>query len=126
MNSSFRLNKGMVHFVVDLDIHEGKFDQFERIAQEMITGTLKETGALGYEWFLSADRKQCRLLENYADANAALAHCTGPVVKELVAKMLETASITGFEVYGDPGPEAAKILTGVGAEIFGYWHGLGR
>jgi quinol monooxygenase YgiN len=118
--------KNTVHFVVDLAIHEGKFDQFESIAQAMIAGTLKETGALGYDWFLSADRKRCRLLETYVDANAVLAHMTGPVVQQLVPKILATSSISGFEVYGDPGPEAAKMLAGVGAEIFPLWHALGR
>jgi quinol monooxygenase YgiN len=115
-----------VHFVVSLAIHEGKLDQFESIAKTMIAGTLKEPGALVYDFFLSADRKRCRLLETYADANATLAHCTGPVVQGLVPKMLETSSITGFEVYGDPGAEATKILAGVGAEVFPLWHALGR
>ncbi len=120
------MTKNTVYFVVDLTIHEGKFDQFESTAKAMIAGTLKEAGALGYEWFLSADRKRCRLLETYADANAVLAHMTGPVVQQLVPKILETLSISGFEVYGDPGPEAAKMLAGVGAEIFPLWYGLGR
>jgi len=120
------MSKTMVYFVVDLAINEGEFSQFESIVQAMIESTLKEAGALGYEWYLSADHKRCRLLETYADAKAALAHCAGPVVKELVPKMLETTTISGFEVYGDPGPEAAKILGGVGAKIFPFWHGLGR
>jgi quinol monooxygenase YgiN len=120
------MSKNVVHFVVDLTINEGKLSQFESIAQAMIAGTLKEAGALGYEWFLSADRKRCRLFETYADANAVLAHMMGPVVQELVPKILETSSLSGFEVYGDPGPEAAKALAGVGAEIFPSWHGLGR
>jgi|SRR5580658_5637476 quinol monooxygenase YgiN len=120
------MTKGKVYFVVDFAIHEGKFDQFESIAQAMITGTLKEAGTLGYDWFLSADRKRCRLLETYADVTAVLAHMTGPVVHELVPKILGTSSISGFEVYGDPGPEAAKMLAGAGAEIFPLWHALGR
>lgn len=120
------MSQSKVYFIVDLAINEGKFKQFESIAQAMIAGTLKESGALGYEWHLSADHKRCRLLETYADAKAALAHCTGPVVQELVPKMLETVNISGFEVYGDPGPEAAKILAGVGAEIFPLWRGLDR
>lgn len=120
------MDKNMVRFTVDLAINEGKFNQFESIVRAMIAGTLKEAGALGYEWFLSADRKRCRLLETYADANAVLAHCSGPVVQELVPKILETSTISGFEVYGDPGPEAAKMLAGIGAEIFPLWRGLGR
>jgi quinol monooxygenase YgiN len=126
MNEKRAMDKNFVYFTVDFAITDGKLDQFERVAQEMTAGTRKEEGALAYEWFLSADRKRCLLLETYKDANAVLAHCTGPVVRGLVPKILEASSITSFEVYGDPGPEAAKILAGVGAKILPLWHGLGR
>jgi quinol monooxygenase YgiN len=119
------MDRKIVRFTVDLAINDGKLDQFDGIAQEMIACTLKEPGALAYEWFLSADHKRCLLLETYADANAVLAHMKGSAVA-LVPKLLETSSINSFEVYGDPGAEAAKMLTGIGAEIFPHWHGLGR
>ena len=115
-----------VRFTVDLAINEGQFDKFAAIAQTMIAGTQKEPGTLGYDWCLSSDRKRCRLVETYADANAVLAHIMGPVVQELVPKMRETATITGFEVYGDPGPKASEMLAHVGAEIFPIWLGLTR
>ena len=116
----------IVRFTVDLAINEGKFNEFESIAQEMIAGSRKEPGTLGYDFFLSRDRKRCRLLETYADASAVLAHMTGPVVQQLVPKAVQTASITGFEVYGDPGPAATKMLMGFGAQVFDPWHLLGR
>jgi quinol monooxygenase YgiN len=120
------MSKANVHFTVEVTINEGKFDTFQAIVQTMIAGTQKEPGALGYEFHLSADRKRCRLLETYADANAVLAHMAGPVVQELVPKLLQTVTLNRFEVYGDPGPKAAEILTGVGAEIFPFWRGLNR
>jgi quinol monooxygenase YgiN len=119
------MDNKIVRFTVDLAITDGKLDQFDSIAKEMIVCTLKEPGALGYEWFLSADHKRCLLLETYVDANAVLAHMKGSAVA-LVPKLLETSSINSFEVFGDPGAEAAKILAGVGAEIFPLWQGLGR
>ncbi|MGO9126033.1 MAG: putative quinol monooxygenase [Terriglobales bacterium] len=118
--------KQTVRFTVDLTLNTEKVDKFESIAQAMIAGTQKEPGALGYDWFLSGDRKRCRIVETYADANAVLAHLTSPVVQELVPKLLEASSINGFEVYGDPGPKAAEMLAGFGAEIFQLWQGLGR
>lgn len=119
------MDRNLVYFTVNFAITDGKLDHFERVAQEMIAGTRQEEGALAYEWFLSPDRKRCLLLETYKDANAVLAHCTGPVVQGLVPKILESSAITSFEVYGDPGPEAAKILAASGAKIFPLWHGLG-
>jgi len=115
-----------VHFNVSLTIHEGKLAAFEETAKAMIAGTRKELGALGYEWYLSGDRKLCRLVETYANADAALAHCTGPVVLDLVPKLLELASVASFEVYGDPGPQASAMLAGFGAAFFEFRQGLAR
>jgi quinol monooxygenase YgiN len=115
-----------VHFIVDLAIHEGKLAAFEETAKAMVAGTKKEPGALGYEWYMSGDRKSCRVFETYANAEATLAHCTGPVVTGLVPKLLESASITRFEVYGDPGPQVSAMLVGFGAAMFEFRQGLGR
>jgi quinol monooxygenase YgiN len=121
----FGVSKQTVYLAVDFAINEGQSDAFESIAQAMVAGTQKEPGALGYEWYLSADRKRCRLIETYADANAVLAHFNGPVVQELVPKIIGTASVTGFEVCGDPGATARAMLAPFGAEIFEFSRGLG-
>jgi quinol monooxygenase YgiN len=118
--------KHMVRLTVDLTIKEETVNEFEAIARTMIAGSQKEPGTLGYDFFLSDDRKRCRLVESYADADAVLAHFKGPVVQELVPRLLETSSLTGFEVYGNPGPEATQMLKGFGAEIFDFWDGLTR
>jgi len=115
-----------VYLIVSLTIHEGKLDAFQAIAREMVEATKKEPGALGYEWYLSGDGKRCELIETYADANAVVAHFAGPAVQVGVPKMLAVADVSSFDVYGDPGPKAREILAGFGAEIFSYWHGLGR
>ena len=120
------MTKDKVRFTVDLAITEGKLDEFEAIAQTMIAATQKEAGTLTYQLFLSGDRKHCRLIETYVDANATLAHLTGPVVQELVPKILEVSTISGFEIYGNPGRQAAEMLKGLGAEIFESWHGFSR
>ena len=106
-----------VRFVVSFTINDGAFVAFERIARVMAAESQKEPGTIAYEWFLSADRARWRLFEAYVDADAVLAHLTGPVVQELVPKLLETGR-AGFEIYGDPGPEASAMVAGLGAEIF--------
>jgi quinol monooxygenase YgiN len=118
--------KQTVRLAVDLTINDGKLDAFEAIAQEMVDGAQKEPGTLGYEWFLSADHKKCRLLETYKDGDAVLAHFKGSVVQVLVPKLLGTASLAGFEVYGDPGAKAKEMLAGFGAEVFEFRCGLDR
>lgn len=115
-----------VQFLVSLAIQEGKFEAFESLAQNMSSHTEQEPGASTYEFFLSPDRKQCRLVERYANVDAVLTHITGPVVQQLVPKMLEVSDLTGFEVFGDPGPDASKILAAVGAQIYARWRGFSR
>ncbi len=120
------MNTHTVHFLLDLDIHDGKHNDFERVVNAMVEGTRKESGAVAYEWFLSADGRRCRLLETYVDANAVQAHLAGQVVQQLVPKMLEFSSIARFEVYGSPDAPAAVALEAFGAEIFKSWKGLAR
>ncbi|HUO15809.1 MAG TPA: putative quinol monooxygenase [Verrucomicrobiae bacterium] len=115
-----------VYLSVSLAIRDGKLEEFKTVAREMVDATRKEAGTLGYEWYLSSDGQRCQLLETYADADALLAHFGGPAVQIGVPKMMVTANVTGFQVYGDPGPKAKEILSGFGAEIFSYWHGMGR
>jgi quinol monooxygenase YgiN len=120
------MDKHVVRFTVDLTINEEKSNEFDGVVQAMIADSQKEPGTLGYDWFLSSDRRRCRIVETYADANAVLAHLTGRVVQELVPKLLGASSLTGFEVYGEPGPNAAQMLARFGAEIFELWQGLSR
>jgi quinol monooxygenase YgiN len=115
-----------LYFKLDFNIHEGKLATFEQTAKTMIDGTKKKSGALGYEWFLSEDRKSCRLLETYANADAMLAHMNETVVRELLPKLLESATLAKFEVYGEPGAEARGMLARSGAVIYAFRRGLGR
>jgi quinol monooxygenase YgiN len=120
------MSKQMVRFNVSLAINEGKLREFEAIARTMIADTEKEAGALSYDWYFSNDGKSCRLVETYADADAMLAHMMGPVVQDLVPKLLGVSSLAGFDVYGEPGTKATEMLKGVGTEIFQYWSGIKR
>ncbi len=111
---------------MNLTPNEGQLDAFKGIAQTMTEGSKKEPGTLGYEWFASGDSKRFRLVETYVDADAVLAHFMGSVVQELVPKLAAVCSVTGFEVYGDPGAKVTEMVAGFGAEIFQYRMGIDR
>jgi quinol monooxygenase YgiN len=118
--------KDTVRFIVDFTIDDGQLDAFEHISQEMTALTETEPGTLAYDWYLSGDRQRCRLYESYTDGNAVVAHLTGPVVQQLVPKLLGVSKLSGFEVYGDPGPTATEMLAGLGAELFQPWLAISR
>jgi quinol monooxygenase YgiN len=111
---------------VSLSVHDGKLDAFQAIAREMVEASRKEPGTLGYEWFMSDDGKHCQLIETYVDADAVLTHFAGPAVQVGVPKLLKTADVASFQIYGEPGPTVREGVGAFGAEIFSYWHGLDR
>jgi quinol monooxygenase YgiN len=118
--------KKPVFFTVSLGIMDGRRPAFESTAREMVAATGQESGTLAYEFCVSDDGTQCRLLEGYIDADAAAAHLTGPVVTGLVPKLLESTTLEGFEVYGDTSPQLVQIVANFGARIFGNFHGYRR
>ena len=111
---------------VSWTIPDGKLEEFQAIAREMVERTQNEPGTLGYEWYVSADGKRCQLIETYVDAEALLAHLAGPGPQEGVPKLMTMASVNGIQVYGEPGPKAREILAHFGPEIFSHTLGLNR
>jgi quinol monooxygenase YgiN len=120
----YSLAKSTVQFTIDLKINDGQLEAFESLAKAMSAATQIEPGALTYAWYLSEDRKHCRLVEKYTDGNAVVTHLSGRVVEEFVPKLLAVSKLTRFEVHGDPGPKAGAMLAGFGAEIFRHWQGF--
>jgi len=115
-----------VHLLVQLSIHEGKIDDFQKIGEEMVALTGNEPGSLAYEWCLSSGRRRCLVVEMYQHDDAVMTHLNGSVVKDLLPKLLQHARIDRLEVFGNPSPNVAALLSGFGAEIFPLWRGLGR
>ena len=116
----------VVRLAVNATVNEGQLDAFKELAKAMTVGSEAEPGTLGYEWFFSEDGKTCRLLETYVDADAVTAHFAGPVVRQLVPKMIPLCKLDSFEIYGNPGPQVSQIAGGMGARIYSYWTGLNR
>ena len=60
----------IISWNLQVSIHDGRFDEFKSLMQEMVESTQKETGTLAYEWFLSEDSKSCHVYERYSDSDA--------------------------------------------------------
>jgi quinol monooxygenase YgiN len=115
-----------IRLLVDINIPDGKFAEFETIAQQMVAVSEQEPDTLGYHFLLSADRSRCRLIEGYTDVAAITAHFNGPAVQQFVPQMMQVASPVRMEIYGDPGPQVAAMASAFGAEIFSAWEGFDR
>lgn len=51
-------------------IHNGKFDEFKRVADQCIAVSKeKDPGTLQYDWFFNPDQTECVVSEKYADSD---------------------------------------------------------
>jgi quinol monooxygenase YgiN len=116
-----------IRIVVDFDIYDGKLDELEAIAKQMVADIEQEPGTLCFHFVLSADRKRCRLIEGYADQAAITAHfIEGRAVHQHIFQLQQVALPTRMEVYGDPGPKVAAMAADFAVEIFTGWIGFDR
>jgi len=83
--------------VLGLDIQDGKFAEFQSIAQEMVAVTMKQAGTLTYELILDADQKRCGLIETYNNVPAFAEYFKGAAVQQFLPQLLQVASLTALE-----------------------------
>jgi len=62
-----------IGWIVEAKIADGKRDEFEAIAKEIVAEARKEVGTLGYQYFVSDDG-DVLILERFADSAAADTH----------------------------------------------------
>ena len=115
-----------IRLLVDFEIHDGKFAEFETIVKQMAEVSEKEPGTLGYHFYLSLDRKRCRLVEGYTDIAAITAHFDGPAVQQFVPEIIEVSTPVRMEFYGYPGAHVTAMATLFGAQFFTAWEGFDR
>ena len=114
-----------VSWNLQMSVLDGRLDDARALMQEMVESTRGESGALGYEWFLSEDGSACHINERYSDSDAALAHL-GTFASTFAERFLGCFTPTGLCVYGDPSAEARAALDGFGATYLGNFGGFSR
>jgi quinol monooxygenase YgiN len=103
-----------------LKVREGKLEGFRRQAAEMMRVTReRDTGTLAYDWFLSADGRECEVHEVYVDADALVDHAFH-VREARDALFAEFAYDHRMAFYGEPTPRLADLVKriGVNATVF--------
>ena len=86
------------------EIHEGKTEEFKKLAERFVASTEKEDQCLYYGFSFNGNIAHCR--EGYVNAEALLTHLEN--VKELVAEALTLSGPHRIEVHG-PEQELAKL-----------------
>jgi quinol monooxygenase YgiN len=107
---------GELQCVARLKIHEGKLDEFKRLATkcaELVR--TKDTGTLQYELYFNGDNTECLIFERYRDSKALLEHHDN--LGDTFAAILQTCSGSG-EVCGTPSPELLEQLKDSPVQVY--------
>jgi len=115
-----------VFWLVELDIHEGKTDDFKAVMKAMVEwNRADEPGTLNYEWYISEDGKQCHIYERYANSAAAMVHL-GNFGEKFAKQFDAVCTPTRLMVYGDASPDLTAAVAGIGASHFSQIGGFER
>lgn len=114
-----------IGWTIRLEIHDGQAEAFEQIAERVAEDVEKaEPGTVFYRWFISEDKKTARVLEWFADDDAALTHLTSPTSQKHMGELMGMVDHE-IEVYGTPGEKLARTIAGFNvtdtyAELCGF------
>ena len=104
----------VVHWIVELAIKPGKYDDFLEMMNELIESAHLEAGTLNYEWNINDDKTRCHVYERYTDSEAAMIH-SRTFEEKFAEKVLSIVDVANFTVYGNPNDEVKETLSEFGA-----------
>ncbi|MGH3982829.1 MAG: putative quinol monooxygenase [Pseudonocardiaceae bacterium] len=84
-------------------VHSGRGEEFAELVTALVEATCDETGTLRYGWFESEDPDEYVVLEEYTDADAAIAH--NMQCSALLERVPEVAEMTSAHLHGVLGPD---------------------
>jgi quinol monooxygenase YgiN len=110
--------------VVAFQLRAGRRAEFERVVRRFVARVEeREPGTVRYEWFVSEDGERCRIVEEYADEPALLAHLDN--IRDLYPELFAVADVTSIEVLGAV-TETVKEAHLPGTTFGVHLDGLGR
>ncbi|MDQ5875412.1 MAG: antibiotic biosynthesis monooxygenase [Thermoproteota archaeon] len=102
-----------MHWIAELSINEDKQSEFEKLANEMMSDTVRrsEPATRNYEWFLAEGGNKCVIIETYDSSNTGLVHVRGEGINKIFPEILKIAkNITRFEICDKPSEELVREI----------------
>jgi|APGre2960657423_1045063.scaffolds.fasta_scaffold02069_3 quinol monooxygenase YgiN len=117
---------GSVSWVLELQVQEGRSDELRALMEEMVSNThAQEPGTQHYEWFMTADGRQCHLYARHADSAAALVHCQ-MFGARFAGRFMSLLTPTRCTVYGSPDASVQRALSVLNPTYMGQAAGFHR
>lgn len=103
--------KGHVYWILELQIQDGKDQDFRALMREMVKDTeANEPGTLAYEWSMSDDGKLCHIFELYSNSAAVMVHLA-KFGDQYAERFFQVLSPVRFVIYGSPSQLVKNALS---------------
>lgn len=110
-------------------VREGKLDGFEQLVADIISrAKQKDPGTIRFDWFLSKEKSECEVREEYVDPQAFVQHKinTAEATNTLFSDFADDHRVS---IYGDPPPPFVERVeqTPMGKTVtwYRFFQGLG-
>jgi quinol monooxygenase YgiN len=121
------MKKNLIRIRAEFIIKDGKIDEFKRLIRDMSRMVeANEPDTIDYEFYLNSDETKCIVHETYANSEAAFVHATSNASQTILPKVFSVASISGFDVYGNPSKKLQRIMININPQIYNLFTGFSR
>ncbi len=99
-----------VWWVFEITLQRRAVEEFKALAKEMARANeAGEPGTLNYQIFITGDGTRVHFCERFVDSAAVMAH-VARFGENFAGRVLEMATVTRFEIYGDPSDQVKEVL----------------
>ena len=123
------MEHNQIDFRAKFTIEEAKIEEYKKLVQVMSRMVeANEPDTINYQFYLNRDETKCIVHEKYANSKAVLAHNSAVASQTILPKIFSVATISRFDVYGNPSEELQKVLksSGFNPQTYNLFAGFSR
>ena len=123
------MEHNQIDFRAEFTIEEAKIEEYKKLVQDMSRMVeANESDTINYQFYLNRDETKCIVHEKYANSKAVLAQNSAVASQTILPKIFSVATISRFDVYGNPSEELQKVLknSGFNPQTYNLFAGFSR
>lgn len=113
-----------VSWLWEVEVQDGKLDDFKALMGEMVEATKAEDGTLIYEWYVDDQGSAVQLFERFRDPEAAMVHVKG--FGAFAGRFMELIRPGRLVLLGAHSEDTKAALAQMRPEVFGPLGGFSR
>ena len=123
------MEHNQIDFRAEFTIEEAKIEEYKKLVQDMSRMVeVNEPDTINYQFYLNRDGQSVLYMKNTQIQRLSLAHNSAVASQTILPKIFSVATISRFDVYGNPSEELQKVLksSGFNPQTYNLFAGFSR